>query len=867
MKKITSIFLLTLILTISGFQESYSAGCNALLPSSGGEGICNDDANTLTFVGAHALSLTLTAITNLTLPTAGTLLSDAGSYANPPWITSLDGAKITGSVPPGGSAGGDLGGTYPNPIVLKTNGVSFAPSATIDATNAANISNGILPSLRLSGNYNNAIAGAAQSIGMLTSSGNADLPLVFVSSPSAGNQVPFLNANLYYHPSTGILTAPTFAGALVGNASTASALTPGATINGVSFTGASNITVPAAASTLTGTTLNSTVTGSSLTSVGTVTSGTWSGSFGAVSGANLTNLTAANISAGTAPISISGNAATASAVNTFGVATPSTFYPVFGASSTSGNQQLNVSNLLSYVPSTGTLTANTFSGSLNGNATSATTAGSAPPSGAAGGDLSGTYPNPTLASIITGSTAGSATNIPVITWDNKGRLTLVSTAPTSGAIIGTANQVLVNGTTGSSQTGAITLTTPQNIGTASNVQFNAQQIGPTQTLAYTPKIAVTGVDSNASTGPSATYTTALDQYPEFQILPFTHSNVSLNFDAFNDGAGWKSSNAVSNWQILKNNQGLVFNFASSVAQGGSVSWTNSLSSDASAGGRWTFSSPLFANGSVTINGGNSALSVGNAALTATNSAETFSGNLADGNYINLGAGGRNLGVYLNGATFLTQNLDYDKTLPGFKYTSNNGGTVILLGNTSGSNRGIGALQHAVSGTTGNTATMVTDLTWSSSGINIPNLGATSIVTTDSSQNLAGVNSSTSYTPTIGDGTNNFTTTTATGNYYKIGHMYFVKIFLVWTNKGSAVAGSVLRVSLPAAVGATSTTPADIGLTQGAGFTGNSFTSFASAGNQYIQFSGMTNAGAQSNVTVSQFAASGQIQLSITYWDN
>ncbi len=53
---------------------------------------------------------------------------------------------------------------------------------------------------------------------------------------------------------------------------------------------------------------------SSITTVGTVTSGTWSASFGAVSGANLTNLTAANISAGTAGINISGNAATATAL-------------------------------------------------------------------------------------------------------------------------------------------------------------------------------------------------------------------------------------------------------------------------------------------------------------------------------------------------------------------------------------------------------------------------------------------------------------------------------------------------------------------------------------------------------------------------
>ena len=58
------------------------------------------------------------------------------------------------------------------------------------------------------------------------------------------------------------------------------------------------------------TTLPNLTTLANLASVGTITSGTWSGLFGAVSGANLTNLTAANISAGTAGINISGNAGT-----------------------------------------------------------------------------------------------------------------------------------------------------------------------------------------------------------------------------------------------------------------------------------------------------------------------------------------------------------------------------------------------------------------------------------------------------------------------------------------------------------------------------------------------------------------------------
>jgi len=128
---------------------------------------------------------------------------------------------------------------------------------------------------------------------------------LFVNA-ATGNLSPRTDTGFTYNPSTGVLTSTTFAGALSGNATTATTLQTGRTINGTTFDGSTNITITAAAGTLTGTTLNATVTGSSLTSVGTITSGTWSGSFGAVSGANLTNLTAANLT-GTIPSAVLGN--------------------------------------------------------------------------------------------------------------------------------------------------------------------------------------------------------------------------------------------------------------------------------------------------------------------------------------------------------------------------------------------------------------------------------------------------------------------------------------------------------------------------------------------------------------------------------
>jgi len=269
-----------------------------------------------------------------------------------------------------------------------------------------------------------------------------------------------------------------------GNAGTATALETARDINGVSFNGTANITVTAAAGTLTGAALNATVVTSSLTSVGTITSGTWSGLFGAVSGANLTSITGANVSgniSGTAS-NITGTAVVANGGT--GRASHTAYAVLCGGTTGTGAQQ-SVAGLglsgevltsngagalptFQNLPGSGTVTSIDVSGGTTGLTTSGgpvtasgtiTIAGTLAIANGGTGRVTGTT---AFALVATGTTAAGVqqslaqgTTAQILVGGGAA-LPIWTTATGTGAPVRATNPALVTPALGTPQSGVLT---------------------------------------------------------------------------------------------------------------------------------------------------------------------------------------------------------------------------------------------------------------------------------------------------------------------------------------------------------------------------------------------------------------------------
>jgi len=140
---------------------------------------------------------------------------------------------------------------------------------------------------------------------------------------------------------------------------------------------------------------------------------------------------------------------------------------------------------------------------------------------------------------------------------------------------------------------------------------------------------------------------------------------------------------------------------------------------------------LMSTSDILLNGdGTLTFGTGCAALIGASSALTFDGVYADGNYINLGSSGRNIGVFNGGVFFHTFNADYNATSNDYRYNGTNSATAIELGYTSIK------LRAAASGTAGNAITFQDVLTATVSGLSVT--GNTSGVAIDATASASGI---------------------------------------------------------------------------------------------------------------------------------
>jgi hypothetical protein len=96
------------------------------------------------------------------------------------------------------------------------------------------------------------------------------------------------------------------------------------------------------------------------------------------------------------------------------------------------------------------------------------------------------------------------------------------------------------------------------------------------------KLAIAGGNGNSS-GPFLQFTTSSDSFPLLQVLPYTHDNVSLNFDSYYNGSWRRSIPDDANngsYSIQKYGGKLIFNYApASGGAGNTLTWTTAMSID------------------------------------------------------------------------------------------------------------------------------------------------------------------------------------------------------------------------------------------------------------------------------------------------
>lgn len=522
-----------------------------------------------------------------------------GSYSNPSWITALAGSKITGNI------SGNAGTATALATARTINGVSFDGTANITVTAAAGTltgstlasgvtassltSVGTLTSLAVSGTtslrgvtYTWPLADGTSSY-VLSTDGAGQLAWVAQSGGGGGGSGTVNSGTtgyFAYYPSTGTVvddqTVLYTDGTNLG-VGTATVTAAKLVVNGNASLTTGNAYQINGTSVLSASTLGSGVTSSSLTSVGTIGTGVWQGT--AISDTYLATISTAgkvsnsattaassntasaivardasgDFSAGTITAALSGNASTATALQTARTINGTSFdgtanITVTAAAGTLTGSTLNSTVTGSSLTSVGTLTAGSIGTGFTAIPNSALANSSVTINGTAVAlGASGTVT--AAAGTLTGTSL--AANVVSSSLTSVGTLTnLTVTNAISGSVTGSAGSVAAANITGTTLASGVTGSSLTSVGTLTSLAVTGDLTVDTSTLKVDSANNRVGIVTASPAHPlHVVGTSYLQQVIERATVSATAATGTINYDALTQAVLFYTSNASANWTL------------------------------------------------------------------------------------------------------------------------------------------------------------------------------------------------------------------------------------------------------------------------------------------------------------------------------